>query len=60
MSGGEPGLSLDRATRLSPAMNLETAFGTFPDAKRFTIPVREKQIGVSKVASAAVFEIKTS
>ena len=44
ISGGEPGLSFERAIRLPPARNLETTKGTFPDARRFTISLSEEQI----------------
>ena len=53
ISGGEPGLSFERAMRLPPARNLETTKGTFPDARRFTISLREEQIVFCNVISAA-------
>ena len=39
--------------RLPPARNLETTKGTFPDARRFTISLREEQIVFCNVTSAA-------
>eukprot|EP00731_Ephydatia_muelleri_P028751 Em0020g395a len=39
--------------RLPPARNLETTEGTFPDARRFTISLREEQIVFCNVTSAA-------
>ena len=53
ISGGEQGLSFERAMRLPPARNLETTKGTFPDARRFTISLREGQIVLCNVTSAA-------
>ena len=52
ISGGEPGLSFERAMRLPPARNLETTKGTFPDARRFTIYLREEYIVFCNVTSA--------
>ena len=53
ISGGEPGLSFERAMRLPPARNLETTQGTFPDARRFTLSLREEQVFFCNVTSAA-------
>ena len=39
--------------RLPPARNLESTKGTFPDARRFTISLREEQIVFCNVTSAA-------
>ena len=39
--------------RLPPARNLETTKGTFPDAGRFTISLREEHIVFCNVTSAA-------
>ena len=52
ISGGEPGLSFERAMRLPP-VNLETIKGTFPDARGFTISLREEQIVFCNLTSTA-------
>ena len=45
-SGGLPSLLLSSAISLPPAKYADTCTGTFPEARRFTIPLREVPIGV--------------
>ena len=45
-SGGLPSLPLFSAISLPPAKNVVTGTGTFPEAVRFTMPLRELPIDV--------------
>ena len=47
-SGGLPSLLLSSAISLLPAKYADTRTGTFPEARRFTIPLREVHIGVRR------------
>ena len=47
-SGGLPSLLLSSAISLLPSKYADTRTGTFPEARRFTIPLREVPIGVRR------------
>ena len=48
MSAGHLGFNLFKAVRLAPPRNCGTFFGTFPEAKRLTILLREALIEIGR------------
>ena len=48
MSAGQLGFDLFKAARLAPHGNCDTFFGTFPEAKRLTMLLREALIEIGR------------
>ena len=53
MSGRTPFLFLFKAINLPPARKTDTDEGAFPDANKFTTPLRDEQMGAGRGTEAA-------